>query len=189
MESLTGCQPSGQWFAVQVRTGRELLSAQHLQSRGYEVFLPRYRERRRWSDRVKTVDRALFAGYLFSRLHSDVVGKIVTTPGVVRIVGDGRRPLPVPTDEVEAIRRIVDTRLMAEPWPFLQTGQVVRVEFGPLRGLKGVVLQTKHQHRLVVSVSLLQRSVAVEISRDCLSTPHAALLASGVDHVAAPGRC
>jgi transcription antitermination factor NusG len=180
MESVQSQRAADQWFAIHVCAGREFLSAKHLESRGYEVFLPCYREYRRWSDRVKKVERALFAGYLFSRVHADVVGKIVTTPGVVRIVGDGRGPLPVATEEVEAIRRVVDTRLLVEPWPFLHAGQRVRVEFGPLRGLEGVIVETRNQHRLVVSVSLLQRSVAVEIARDCVSVPHAALMADAV---------
>jgi len=165
------------WFAVQVRTGREHFSAEHLRWRGYEVFLPCYLQRRRWSDRVKEVNRALFAGYLFCRLHADAVGRIVTTPGVIRIVGSRNDPIPVPLQEIEAIQRMVETRLMIEPWPFLHAGQRVRVEAGPLRGTQGVVLRVKDRQRLIVSIPLLQRSVAVEIDPDWVSIPQAVLLA------------
>ena len=88
------------WFAIQVYTGRERVSATHLRANGYEVFLPCWRVRRQWSDRVKVIDQALFAGYLFCRVRLDVTGKIVTAPGVIRIVGDGHRPLPVPLYEI-----------------------------------------------------------------------------------------
>jgi transcription antitermination factor NusG len=158
-----------EWFAVQVWSGREHISAQHLGLRGYEVFLPRYREPRRWSDRIKIVERALFAGYVFCRFAPGVVGKILAAPGVIRIVGDGTDLLPIPTDEIEAIQRVVDTNLSVEPWPLPRVGQRVRVEIGPLSGVEGVVLVVKNRQRLVVSVSLLQRAVAVEIDGSWIS--------------------
>ena len=152
-----------EWFAVQVWSGREHLSARHLSQRGYEVFLPSYRDRRRWSDRIKVVERALFAGYVFCRLAPAVFGKIVTTPGVLGIVGDGTRPVSIPTPEVEAIQRIVAASLSTEPWSIPRVGQRVRIELGPLRGIEGVVQMVRNQQRLVVGVSLLQRAVAVEV--------------------------
>lgn len=163
----------GEWFAVQVWSGREHLSARHLTQRGYEVFLPRYRERRRWSDRVRVVERSLFAGYVFCRLAPEVLGKIVTAPGVIRIVGDAARPLPIPAHEIDAIQRIVATQLPAEPSPLPQVGQHVRIELGPLRGIEGVVMVVKNQQRLVVSVSLLQRAVSIEVDPSWLSFEHA----------------
>jgi transcription antitermination factor NusG len=165
-----------QWFAAQVWAGREPLCAEHLRVRGYEVFLPSYCEHRRWSDRVKKADRALFPGYVFCRLCGDALAKIVTTPGVTRIVGDGRRPLPIPGDEIEAIQRIVATGVTARPWAFVQAGQRVRIERGPLRDIEGIVLRTTQGNRLIVSVALLQRSVAVEIDAEWVSVPAAALL-------------
>jgi transcription antitermination factor NusG len=139
--------------------------------RGYEIFLPCYQERRRWSDRVRVNVRALFAGYVFCRVSTDAVGKIVTTPGVIRIVGDGTRAIAVPADEIEAVRRIVDAGLPSEPWPFPLAGQRVRIDIGPLSGTEGVVVRVKNRTRLVVSISLLQRSVAVELDADWVSIP------------------
>jgi transcription antitermination factor NusG len=152
-----------EWFAVQVWSGREQISARHLRQRGYEVFLPCYRERRRWSDRIKVVERALFAGYVFCRLSAGAVGRIISAPAVIRIVGDGHQPLPIPAFQIEAIQRIVHAQLTAEPWQLPRVGQEVRIEDGPLRGIEGVVLAAKDRHRLVVSIPLLQRAVAVEI--------------------------
>jgi transcription antitermination factor NusG len=158
-----------EWFAAQVWSGREQLAADHLLSRGYEVFLPRYREYRRWSDRVKTTERALFPGYLFVHMGRDVLGKVLTAPGVVRIVGDGQRPLAIHTAEIDAVKRIVESGLNAEPWPFARVGDHVRIAVGPLRDTEGVVIRVKNSHRLVVSISLLQRSVAVELDAQWLT--------------------
>jgi transcription antitermination factor NusG len=159
------------WFAVQVWAGREQFTAGHLRQRGHEVFLPCYREHRQWSDRVKMIDRALFTGYVFCHLDAVGIGKVVMAPGVVRVVGDGRHPLSIPTDEIGTIQRIVDTRLMAEPWDCLQPGQRVRIEVGPLKGAEGVIVKVRNRHRLVVSIPLLQRSVAVDVQADWLAVP------------------
>jgi transcription antitermination factor NusG len=119
------------------------------------------------------VDRALFAGYVFCRLNTDIVGRVVTAPGVIRIVSDGCGLSPVPSHEIEAIQRIVETRLAAEPWLFPHVGQKVRIELGPLEGIEGTVLVVKNRHRLVVSVTLLQRAVAVEIDSEWITVPTA----------------
>jgi transcription antitermination factor NusG len=152
-----------EWFAVQAHAGRERFCAHHLQTRGYTVFLPCYAEHRQWSDRVKRVERPLFDGYVFCLIGDHVLGRIVTTPGVVRIVGDGRKPLSVDRAEIEAIKRVVEAGVSAEPWQYLQAGDRVRVDMGPLRGTEGIVVRMKNRHRLIISLSVLQRSVAVEI--------------------------
>lgn len=159
------------WLAAQVRAGREQVSAGHLQMRGYEVFLPCYRERRAWSDRVKTVERALFSGYLFVRPSGAELAKMISAPGVIRLVGDGRQPLPIAAAEIENIQRVVGTGARTLPWPFLHAGQKVRIEVGPLRGAEGIVVRAKGSDRLVVSVPILQRSVAVELQAAWVTAP------------------
>jgi transcription termination/antitermination protein NusG len=161
---------TGDWWAIQVRPGRERLAATHLTLRGYDVFLPHYLEHRRWSDRVKTIERPLFAGYLFSRLTETMIGKVVSSPAVIRIVGDSRGPRPIPQSEIDAVWRLVETQL-AVPWPSIQIGQPVRVEVGPLRNLEGIVVLIKGKRRLVVSIPLLGRSVAVELDSDWVTVP------------------
>ena len=170
--------PASAWYAVQVWAGREQLSAKHLELRGYRIFMPTYREHRRWSDRVKIVQSALFPGYVFCQLTQECVATIVGSPGVIRIVGDGANPLPVPTSEIEAIQHVVSACVQTQPWQFLKTGQRVRIAHGPLKDLEGIVITIKNQHRLVVSVPLLQRSVAVEIDPDWLSVPYTVVAAA-----------
>jgi transcription antitermination factor NusG len=171
-----------EWFAVQVRTGREHVAAHHMRSRGYHVFLPCYTERRRWSDRFKDVECALFAGYVLCLIDGEVVAKLITSPGVIRVVSDGQRPAAIPHEEIEAIRRLVETGMKVEPWQGLQAGQRVRIDRGPLRGIDGVVLSVKGRHRLIVSISVLKRSVAVELDPDCVSIPSLAAVAALVAH-------
>ena len=154
------------WFAIQVRQRYERLIATALRNKGYDEFLPSYKCRRRWLDRVKELELPLFPGYLFCQLDPLHRLPVLTTPGVVLIVGVGKTPVPVEDREIEFIRRIVESHIAAQPWPYLQAGQSVRIEAGPLCGLEGLFLRSKSRHRLVVSVTLLQRSVAVEVDPD-----------------------
>ena len=159
-----------------MHAGREQFCAGHLRLRGYNVFLPCYYEHHRWSDRVKKIEKALFPGYVFCFIDAAVGERVVTTPGVIRILGDGRGPLSVPREEIEAIQRVVDAGLHAEPFECLLAGQRVRIGVGPLRGTEGIVLRMKNRHRLVISVALLQRSVAVEIDPAWVSVPPESLI-------------
>ena len=155
------------WYAIRVKSRFAQLASATLRGKGYEEFLPLYRSRRRWSDRVKQLDLPLFPGYLFCRL--DVRGRlmpILTTPGVIGIVGAGKTPIPVDDEEVEAVRAILRSGLAALPCPFLRVGAKVYIEGGPLAGVEGIITNTEKVYRLIVSVSLLQRSVAVEIDRE-----------------------
>lgn len=151
------------WFAVQTRARYENFAAKQLDGRGYEVFLPFYQCQRRWSDRMQEFEMPLFPGYLFCRFNLLDRLPILTTPGVIQIVGIGKTPIPVDEQEVSALQGAVKAGLPRHPWPFLKVGQRVRVEDGPLRGLEGVLLHVKGRYRLVLSVTLLQRSVAVEV--------------------------
>ena len=154
------------WYALQIRSKLGSLASATLCGKGYEAYLPLYRCGRRWSDRVKQLDLPLFPGYLFCRF--DVLDRlpILTTPGVISVVGAGKTPIPVDEEEIEAVRAILRSGLAARPWPFLQVGSKVYIERGPLTGLEGIIANTDKVYRLIVSVNLLQRSVAVEIDRE-----------------------
>ena len=158
------------WFALQVRSRREALVATHLKGQGYECFLPLYKSERRWSDRVKEIDQPLFPGYLFCRFELHNRGPLLMTPGVQQIVGIGRTPMPVAESEMESIRQVLASGLPSQPWLHLQIGQRVRVNHGSLNNLEGILINFKGSHRVVLSVSLLQRSVAMEINL-CWVTP------------------
>jgi transcription antitermination factor NusG len=151
------------WYALQVRSRREMGVACHLRGMGYEEFLPLYECRKHWSDRIKEVQAPLFPGYLFCRFDPQNRLPILKTPGVIQIVGYNRQPIPVDEDEVKSVQTLVTSGIPNQPWPFLKVGEKVRVEAGPLRGLEGVLVEFKGNRRLILSVSLLQRSVAVEM--------------------------
>lgn len=151
------------WFALQVRVRHETSVAQHLHGRGYEWFLPLYKCRKRWSDRVKEVEIPLFPGYLFCRFDPQNRFPILTSPGVIQVVGYDRHPVPIDEQEINAIQSLVASGIPSQPCPFLTIGDKARIESGPLRGLEGILVGFKGKHRLVLSVTLLQRSVAVEM--------------------------
>jgi transcription antitermination factor NusG len=158
------------WYALRVKTRGEQLAASALTMKGYDVFLPQYRSRRRWSDRVKEVDLPLFAGYLFCRLDVNRRLPVLTSPGVLQLVGTGNAFYPVDDQEIAVLQSIVTSQVAAEPWPFLRVGQTVRIDHGPLAGLQGLLVSLKKPYRLIVSVTLLQRSVAVELDHDWVSS-------------------
>jgi transcription antitermination factor NusG len=151
------------WYALQVRPRFERIVASALLSKGYEGFLPLYTQRRRWSDRVKQVQLPLFPGYLFCRFDLNRRLPILITPGVMHIVGIGGTPCPVDEQEIHAVQAIVVSNLQAEPWNCFSVGQTVRIELGVLAGVEGILVGVKESRKLIVSVSLLRRSVAVQI--------------------------
>jgi transcription antitermination factor NusG len=151
------------WFALQVRTKHELGIADSLRGRGYDLFVPLYRRRKVWSDRIKVVDAPLFPGYLFCRLNIHHRLPVLMTPGVIQVVGYKHRPTPVDEAEIDAIQTMAMSGISSQPWPFLQAGDRVQIERGPLRGLEGILVEVRGTHRLILSVTLVQRSVAVEI--------------------------
>ena len=151
------------WFALQVRTRHETAIAGFLDAKGYEQFVPTYKIQKRWSDRVKVTEAPLFPGYLFCRFDPQFRLPILKTPGVIQVVGLNRIPTPIDETEIHAIQTLMASGLATQPWPFLAVGDRVRIDSGPLRGLDGIVVKLKENHRLVVSVTLLRRSVAVEI--------------------------
>ena len=151
------------WFAVQARTTHEKRVASLLSYREVKCFLPLYTVRRRWSDRIKEVELPLFPGYVFCNFDTQARAQILRTPSVTGIVGIGGKPIPIDDSEISALERIHQSGFGLSPHPFLQVGQRVRIDGGSLEGLEGIIVDTKTRNRLVLSVSLLQRSVAVEI--------------------------
>jgi transcription antitermination factor NusG len=153
------------WFALRVRSKHEQVASLHLRSRGYEEFSPSYKVERQWSDRKKTTDQSLFPGYVFCRLNAHDRLPVLTVPGVVGIVGFGDGPTTIPEEEVARVRAMLNSGLVVMPWPFLKVGETVLIEQGPLAGVEGILQEVKGKYRIVVSINLLQRSVASEIDR------------------------
>jgi transcription antitermination factor NusG len=153
------------WFAVQVRATREKLVNLQLENKNLECFLPLYTTKKPGCDRIRIKQLPLFPGYLFCRLDPVNRLPVLITPGVMQIVGVAREPVPIDDAEIAAIHGVLRSGRAASPFPYQspQAKQRVRIEHGPLAGLEGEIVRVKSRDRLVVSVTLLQRSVAVEI--------------------------
>lgn len=156
--------PHSAWFAVNSKTNRERRVATALRNQGYEVFLPTYKVRRRWSDRIKEFLAPLFPSYVFCRFDPGDKLPLLKTPGVLSIVCVGSRPVSVDEEELENVRAMVGSGLPAYPWPYLKSGQSVTIAEGPLRGLRATLVETQTSGRkLIVSITMLNRSIAVDI--------------------------
>jgi transcription antitermination factor NusG len=172
---------SQSWFALRVKSRSEQLVSTMIRNKGLEEFLPCYSLRRRWSDRMKTVELPLFPGYVFCRLDPRNRLPVLTIPGALHFVGIGQIPVPIDEHEIAAIQAAVRSGLAAEPWPYVEVGQKVQLKDGPLAGLDGICIGHSKQQRVVVSVTLLRRSVAVTVEREWLqaqATPRSYLAAA-----------
>jgi transcription antitermination factor NusG len=154
---------SAGWLAIHTRHQHESLVARSLAYKGLEVFLPQYTTVRKWSDRTRELSAPLFPGYVFLRGEPEHQLRILTTSGVLGVVGFAGVPAIIPEVEIEAVRQTLSRRVHIEPHPFLNCGDWVRVKDGPLEGLEGILVRKKTQFRLVLSVQLLQQSAAVEV--------------------------
>lgn len=158
------------WYAVRTKSNQEKIVLSVLYGKGYQPYLPLYTDRRRRVDRTIVRQRPLFPGYLFCRFDPEKRLPILTTAGVVSIVGFGPELAAIPDAEIEAIEAILTSGLAVRPCAYFQEGQRIRVVRGSLQGLEGKLVRVKNGLRLVFSVNMLQRSVAVEIDRDFIVT-------------------
>src|SRR3984957_11194308 len=153
------------WFALQVRTRWEASTAVILAGKGYQTLLPTYETKSRRSGRLRDGKFPLFPGYVFCQFDAQNRLPVLITPGVIAVVGRGRPPFPVDDAEIAGIQTLVASGLPVEPWPYLELGQRIRIESDALKGLEGILINIKGNHRIVVSVSLLRRAVALEVDR------------------------
>lgn len=151
------------WNAIYTRHQHEKIVADNLNRIGVEVFLPTYNVIRQWTDRKKCLSLPLFSCYVFLRNCFEQRWEILSTPGVHSFVMFAGRPAPIPDLEIEAIRKAAMSGLRIEPHPFLRCGDRVRVSSGPLAGTEGVLVRRKGSYRLVLSLQLLAKSIAVEV--------------------------
>lgn len=154
-----------QWYALQVRSRWESATATLLGGKGYQTFLPTYKAEKRLRTTSREMSIPLFPGYVFCQFDVHNRLPVLVTPGVLSVVGSGRTPIAVEDAEIEALQRVVSSGILTEPWPFLEVGQRVRILEGALSGLEGILTSFRGSHRIVVSVSLLCRSVSLEIER------------------------
>jgi transcription antitermination factor NusG len=151
------------WYAAYTCAQHEKRVVAELGMRDVENFLPLYSSMRRWKDRRVQLELPLFPGYVFVRLALHDRLRVLQIPSVVRLVGFNGLPVALPDEEMEILRTGLCQSLRAEPHPFLTVGRRVRITGGPFAGLEGVLKRMKNNLRVVVSLSLIQRSVAVDV--------------------------
>lgn len=155
-----------QWYAIRVRTRFERTVAGALGGKGYEAWLPVRTNKRRWKDRDASVETPLFQGYVFGRLDAHKRLPVLTIPGVRQIVGFGGQSTPIPDQEIEALQAAIASGRDFGVRPYLREGHRVRVIEGPLRGVEGILVQIGEASQIVLSINLLQRSLAVQFERE-----------------------
>ncbi len=151
------------WYAIRTRARHEKAVTAQLERIGVTTILPLVRQTHRWSDRQKTIQCVLFDCYTFVRpeSYSEKYLHIVRTPGVVGFVGIRGAGLPIPDKEIEDIRSLLANDVPCTPYPFLRTGRRVRIRGGCMDGLEGVLVAKNSDQSLIVSVKMIQRSLAV----------------------------
>jgi transcription antitermination factor NusG len=160
---------SGSWFALHTQSRYESNVKNLLMAKGYECFLPTYRRKRVWSGRVVESELPLFPSYLFCRFDPRVssgTGRVLTTHGVRKVLSFGGKPSAVCEREIESLQVLMQASLPHEPWNNIPVGTRVRIESGPLKGVEGISLSNCADRKVLLSVSILQRSVSVSLRRD-----------------------
>jgi len=155
------------WFAVWTRSRQEKVAAAMLGTLGVQHFLPLKSELRQWSDRKQTVHVPLFSGYLFVRMNPtrDSRLQVLKTPGIAGFVGNNTGPLPIPDQQIDDIRTVIIRRAECTVIPLLEEGDRVRVVRGPLTGVEGRLLQSNSTSRLLISIEMINKTLAVSVSR------------------------
>lgn len=152
------------WFALRTKHQHERVVLSSLRGKGYEGYLPVYQSRRVRAGKPQSMELPLFPGYVFCRFDRNQRLPILTTPGVFSIVGVGSLPCEISQEEMDAVRRVADSGLQCQPHePFMKVGQAIRITDGPLRDVRGILLAFRDTARVVVSISMLQRSIAVDV--------------------------
>jgi len=151
------------WYALYTCPRHEKRVAKQIDERRIPAFLPVYRTVRRWKDRRKELDLVLFPGYVFVQMTMRHRLQVLQLPGVVRLVTFNGRPAALPADEIDALRNRLSGFPGVQPHPYLRVGRKVRVRSGPLQGLEGILVRRKERCRIVLSINLIMRSVAVEV--------------------------
>ncbi len=153
----------GNWYALYTCPRHEKLVAEQIKRRSFTCFLPVYRSVRRWKDRRKELELALFPGYVFVQMDLQKKVKVLEVPGAVRLVSFNGQPAALPASEIETLKNRLSGARGVEPHPYLRAGHRVRVRSGAMQGLEGIIVRRKDRCRIVFSIDLLKRSVAVEV--------------------------
>jgi transcription antitermination factor NusG len=157
-------QVATRWYAIWTRSRHEQLVREQLERKHLEAFLPTITKWSRWKDRKKKIDWPLFPGYCFARFDASAALPVLKCVGVVNIVSFDGKPAPIPDQQLDSIRLLVDSRLQYDPCPLIHEGMMVEVVHGPVRGVVGRLMRKdSHRARLVLSVDLIGQAVSVEV--------------------------
>jgi transcription antitermination factor NusG len=152
-----------EWYAVYTKSRHEKLAEINLKNRGVTTFLPLREVVSRWKDRNKTINVPLFPSYVFVKIGFMDMHKVMYTKGVLKVIGCNDTPVPVPAEQVEAIRTLIQSKLKYDPYPYLDMGREVLIKSGPLQGIIGKIMEKRSKHRFVLSIDLIKKSVSVEV--------------------------
>jgi transcription antitermination factor NusG len=168
------------WYAAYTRANHERRVAQELAERSVEHFLPQYQSRRKWKDREVELSLPLFPGYVFVRIALENKLRVLQVPGVTCLVSFAGKPAVVPAEEFGRIQELLNRKVSATPHPYLNVGRKARVLDGPFAGLEGIVVRRNKRNRLVISLDLIARSIAVELGEANLEPVRTGLTTSRV---------
>jgi len=154
------------WYALRTRPRHEKRVHAELQGKSIYSFLPLLSEKHPWSDRRQIVQLPLFPGYIFTRMQNDLSHRIsvLQTVGVLSFVGFRGVGTPIPEEQIHALQAILEARISFGPYAFLNVGQKVRIVGGSLDGIQGIISEKKGETSLVISVDLIQRSIAIRVA-------------------------
>ena len=155
--------PQRLWYAVQVRSRHEKFVGQILEQRGVGYWLPLLERRSKWPDRWVTVYEPLFRGYIFTHQPTDNMVDVISTRGVVRVVGLSGRPSPIPFSELKSVEKAICSSLAYDPYPGLYPGVTVEITKGPLQGCRGILTKKDKKHRIVIEVKLIGQAMVLDI--------------------------
>jgi transcription antitermination factor NusG len=151
------------WYAIHTRSRHEKVVRDQFAVKEITHLLPLHHKRSKWKDRIKMIEVPLFGGYIFAYFALQNKLQVLQTVGVVRLVGLNGQAEPVPEDQIETIRKMVEHDMTYDPHPYLKEGMFVRVVRGPLQGAEGILVEKKKNYRFVISIDLIQKAVAVDI--------------------------
>ena len=151
------------WYAIQTRSRHEKVVRDQLTAKSITHLLPLWRKRSVWKDRIKHVEVPLFSGYLFGYFALQDKIAVLETVGVARLVGINGKPMPIPKEQIDAVRTMMEHRLPCSPHPYLVEGMRVRIKRGLLAGAEGILIEKRQKHRLVIRVDIIHQAVAVDV--------------------------
>jgi transcription antitermination factor NusG len=162
---LTPSLEQAAWYALYTRSRFEKKLMSELADRSIEVFLPMREVLSRWKDRKKKIWLPLFPGYIFVHQVDTPANRyrVLNVPGAVRFVGFNSQTVPIPQEQIDGVRRFLESSLMVDPYPYMQIGRRVEVIAGPLKGIQGKLVQKRGRFRFVLQVDLIRQAVSVEI--------------------------